>query len=129
MNSLQISICILILSVFIASVSQILLKISANKTYSSRIREYLNVYVIFGYGLLFLSTLLTMIALKRVPLSWSPVVESEQLHFCICNGISGAEREIYEKENDGTAGDPYRDSGIFPLRDRYREEEKRCYYP
>ena len=53
----------------------------------------------------------------------------QQLHFCICNGISGAEREIYEKENDGTAGDPYRDSGIFPLRDRYREEEKRCYYP
>ena len=47
----------------------------------------------------------------------------------VCNGISGAEREIYEKENDGTAGDPYRDSGIFPLRDRYREEEKRCYYP
>ena len=122
MNSLQISICILILSVFIASVSQILLKISANKTYSSRIREYLNVYVIFGYGLLFLSTLLTMIVL----VTCSGI---QQLHFCICNGISGAEREIYEKENDGTAGDPYRDSGIFPLRDRYREEEKRCYYP
>lgn len=76
MNSLQISICVLVLSVLAASVSQILLKISANKSYPSRIREYLNKYVIAGYALLFLSTILTMIALKRVPLSWSPVIES-----------------------------------------------------
>lgn len=81
MNSLQISVCILILSVFAASVSQILLKISANKTYASGIREYLNKYVTAGYGLLFLSTLLTMIALKKVPLSWSPVIESASYIF------------------------------------------------
>lgn len=76
MNSMQISVCILVVSVLVASVSQILLKISANRTYSSRIREYLNKFVIVGYGLLFLSTLLTMLALKKVPLSWSPVIES-----------------------------------------------------
>ena len=76
MNSLQISIGVLVLSVFVASVSQILLKISANKRYPSRIREYLNRYVIAGYMLLFVSTILTMLALKKVPLSWSPVIES-----------------------------------------------------
>lgn len=81
MNSLQASVCILILSVFAASVSQILLKISANRTHSSGLREYLNKYVIAGYGLLFLSTLLTMAALKRVPLSWSPVIESASYIF------------------------------------------------
>ena len=71
MNELQIYICILIVSVFVASLSQILLKISANKTYRDRLHEYLNPYVITGYGLLFLSTLLTMVALKKVPLSLS----------------------------------------------------------
>lgn len=76
MNSLRISIGVLVLSVFVASVSQILLKISANKRYPSRIREYLNRYVIAGYMLLFVSTILTMLALKKVPLSWSPVIES-----------------------------------------------------
>ena len=101
MNSLQISICILILSVFIASVSQILLKISANKTYSSRIREYLNVYVIFGYGLLFLSTLLTMIALKRVPLSWSPVVESSSYIFVSVMGYLVLKERFTKKKMTG----------------------------
>lgn len=76
MNSLQISIGVLVLSVFAASVSQILLKISANKRYPSRLREYMNRYVIAGYMLLFVSTILTMLALKKVPLSWSPVIES-----------------------------------------------------
>ena len=99
MNSLQISICILILSVFIASVSQILLKISANKTYSSRIREYLNVYVIFGYGLL--STLLTMIALKRVPLSWSPVVESSSYIFVSVMGYLVLKERFTKKKMTG----------------------------
>ena len=98
MNSLQISICILILSVFIASVSQILLKISANKTYSSRIREYLIVYVIFRYGLLFLSTL---IALKRVPLAWSPVVESSSYIFVSVLGYLVLKERFTKKKMTG----------------------------
>ena len=44
----------------VASLSQILLKKSAAKTYSSVIREYLNPYVIAGYGMMVLSTLLTV---------------------------------------------------------------------
>ncbi len=76
MSKLQISILILVGSVFIASVSQILLKKSADRTYSSWLREYLNPLVIGGYALLFGSTILTMIALREVPLSWSPVIES-----------------------------------------------------
>ena len=52
---------ILILSVFIAAVSQILLKKSALKKYTSVIWEYLNPYVIVGYGLMFGSTILTII--------------------------------------------------------------------
>lgn len=51
---------LLVLSVVVASFSQILLKKSASKTYSSVIREYLNPYVIIGYGMMVVSTLLTV---------------------------------------------------------------------
>ena len=50
------------LSVAVASISQVLLKKSALKTYNTVVREYLNPYVISGYGLLFLSMLLTIYA-------------------------------------------------------------------
>ena len=81
MSELQIYVGILLISVFVASLSQILLKISANRTYPDRLHEYLNPYVLTGYGLLFVSTLLTMVALKKVPLSWSPVLESTSYIF------------------------------------------------
>ena len=67
---------ILLISVMVSSVSQILLKISAGKQYPSRIREYLNPYVIIGYGLFFGCTLISMFALKVVPLSMAPVLEA-----------------------------------------------------
>ena len=40
------------------------------------IREYLNPLVIFAYGMFFCSVILTMLALKYVPLSMSPILES-----------------------------------------------------
>ena len=67
---------ILIISVLVSSVSQILLKLSAKKTYPSKLREYLNPYVIVGYGLFFGCTLISMFALKVVPLSMAPVLEA-----------------------------------------------------
>ncbi len=62
-------------SVFISSVAQIMLKAAANREYPSRIREYLNPIVISAYGIFFLSTILTMYALKYVPLTMSPIIE------------------------------------------------------
>ena len=76
MNRLEISVCILLLSVFISSVSQIILKKAAGKTYDSTLKEYLNPMVIGAYGMFFCSVILTMIALKYVPLSMSPILES-----------------------------------------------------
>lgn len=55
---------LLIASVTISSFSQILLKKAAQKKYPNWIREYLNVYVICGYGLMFLSLFMTMISYK-----------------------------------------------------------------
>lgn len=76
MNDFGMYVGILLVSVLISSVSQIILKNSADRTYKNALAEYLNVRVITAYGLFFLSTVLTMIALKRVPLSMSPILES-----------------------------------------------------
>lgn len=67
---------ILLLSVTIASFSQILLKKSAEKTYSSWIREYLNVYVICGYGMMFISMFLTIIAYAGMEFTNVQIIES-----------------------------------------------------
>lgn len=76
MSELQIGIILLLISVAAASAAQILLKKSAQKKYDAALSEYLNPYVISGYFLMFISTILTMLALRTVPLSWSPVIES-----------------------------------------------------
>ena len=63
-------------SVLVASISQIMLKKSADRKYDKWIVEYLNFRVIFAYGLFFLSSLLTVYAYKFVPLSLGPVLEA-----------------------------------------------------
>lgn len=67
---------VMLVSVSIASVSQLLLKKSSMKTYSSVVREYLNPLVIGGYGLLVLSMLLTIYAYTGMDYKNGPVIES-----------------------------------------------------
>ncbi len=76
MNELTVYIFIFLGSVFLSSVSQIMLKRSAQQTYGSRLKEYLNPLVIFAYILFFGCTLITMYALRVVPLSMAPVLEA-----------------------------------------------------
>ena len=63
---------LLILAVLVSSISQIILKKSASKTYKSIIKEYL----ITGYGLMVLSTVLVVLGLKGVPYKNEPIIES-----------------------------------------------------
>lgn len=65
-----------ILSVLIAAFSQLLLKKSANKKYDSVIKEYLNFLVIFGYGMFFISSILSVISLRGISISLSSIIES-----------------------------------------------------
>ena len=76
MSEYAVSVIILLVSVLVASVSQILLKISANKKYETGLKEYLNPLVITAYVMLLGSTVLTMIALRHLPLSHQPLYES-----------------------------------------------------
>lgn len=62
--------------VFISSISQVMLKISANKTHKSKFNEIVNPLVIGAYGIFFLVTIINTILLKYVDLKFIPVIES-----------------------------------------------------
>lgn len=76
MSELAVYSIIMVVSVFISSISQIMLKKSAQRAYTSKLKEYLNPLVIIAYGLFFGCTLITVYALKVVPLSMSPILEA-----------------------------------------------------
>jgi len=65
-----------ILSVTVASLSQLLLKKSAVRQHKSLLGEYLNPYVAGGYGLLFVSMFLTVLAFRGMEYKNGPVIES-----------------------------------------------------
>lgn len=76
MDNYRIFLLIFIASVFISSVSQTILKKSADKEHASIAKEYLNAPVIIAYLLFFGSTLVTVFAYRYVPLSLGPVLEA-----------------------------------------------------
>ena len=76
MSKLLIYSLILFCGVVVSAFSQILLKKSAKKHYDSVIKEYLNPLVIIAYGMFFGCTLISVVAMKVVPLSMSPIIEA-----------------------------------------------------
>ena len=79
----NIYVLLLLFSVFISAVSQILLKKSALESHASWIKEYLNIKVISAYFLFFCAVLIDLIALKFVPVSFVPVIETSSYLFII----------------------------------------------
>jgi drug/metabolite transporter (DMT)-like permease len=67
---------VMFLSVTVASISQILLKKSTFNSYNSVIREYVNPFVIGGYGMLVISMFLTVYAYSGMEYKNGPVIES-----------------------------------------------------
>lgn len=78
---MAVSIVLLIVSVLVSSFSQILLKRAARVQRENRIKEYLNLPVVLAYSLFFASMMLTMVSLKRIPLSLAPIIESSGYFF------------------------------------------------
>lgn len=85
-------------SVFVSSVSQTLLKKASMKEHKSILGEYLNFPVIFAYCLFFASTLLTMLAYKKLPLSMSPAFESSSYIFVTIFGVTMFKEKITRKK-------------------------------
>lgn len=67
---------VMFLAVSAASISQLLLKKSAMKTYASIIKEYVNPLVIGGYAILILSMFLTIYAYSGMDYKNGPIIES-----------------------------------------------------
>ena len=63
-------------AVALSAASQMLLKKAAKTSYTSALREYLNVWVIGGYGLLVLSMLCVIFACRGLEVKNIPVLES-----------------------------------------------------
>ena len=59
----------------LASVSQILLKKSSGKEYPNFVRQYLNILVIGGYGLLVISMLVAIICYGHMPYMYVVIIE------------------------------------------------------
>lgn len=67
---------IMALSAFLSALSQVLLKISANKRHANRMSEYLNPHVIIAYLLLGLSLVMNTFAFQTVDYKWGPLIAS-----------------------------------------------------
>ena len=80
-----------------------MVKVEANKKHESRLREYLNPMVITAYGIFFLSTFLTMYALKYVPLTYSPIIEPLSYIFVPVIGILVLKEKISKRRVLGIA--------------------------
>ena len=92
------SMALAVFSVFVASVSQTLLKWESGREHKSLLREYLNAGVIGGYGLLALSMLLTMLAYRRLPLSMTPAFESFSYLFVTFFGVTVFHERVTKKK-------------------------------
>ena len=78
---------LLLTGTFIASVSQIILKKAALKTYNSKVQEYLNFPVISAYIIFVLTTLLSVLAYKGIPLSMGPILEATSYIYITFFGV------------------------------------------
>lgn len=94
----MIYIFVFLISVLVSSLSQVLLKISADKEYSSIWKEYLNLRTIGAYGMFFLSTIITVFAYKYVSLSMGAVLEASGYIFVTLFGTVILKEKVGKKK-------------------------------
>ena len=75
-NKLAIGITLCLLNSFLSAIGQALLKKSAIKKYSNIIFEYLNIYVLCGYGIYIITTFLSILIYQRISLSLGVVLDT-----------------------------------------------------
>jgi drug/metabolite transporter (DMT)-like permease len=94
---------ILLLSVFVATISQILLKKSALEPHASWMREYMNGKVIGAYLLLFLSTILTIIAFRGISYKNGIMIDSTGYLFILAYSYFFLKEKISRRKWIGSA--------------------------
>ena len=83
---------------FISAISQVLLKKAAQREYGSKIKEYLNPLVIIAYTIFVLTTLLSILAYKGIPLSMGPVLEATRYIYVTIFGVKIFGEKITKKK-------------------------------
>lgn len=86
MGDKPIFVLLMVGAAFLAAVSQIFLKKSAQKDHGGVIREYVNPYVIFGYVLLLVSMLMNMWAYQGIEYRFGPVINASSYVFVLILG-------------------------------------------
>ena len=79
---------IYLLGVFLAAISQVLLKKAAMRPHKNFIMEYLDWRVILGYGIFVGCTLLSILAYKGIPMSLGPVLEATVYLYVTVFGVT-----------------------------------------
>ena len=77
-----------LIGVFVSSISQVMLKKSALKTYDSAISEYLNPLVIIAYVLFLGTTVISTLAYRVIPLSMGPILDATGYIYVTFFGIT-----------------------------------------
>jgi drug/metabolite transporter (DMT)-like permease len=100
---------LLVLGTLLSSVSQVFLKLGADRDMPAATRwaafrsQYLNWQVLFGYGLLALSMLLAIIALMKVDLKFVAVIEALSYAFVMVLSRAFLREQITWKKLVGNA--------------------------
>lgn len=102
-EQMTVYICINLFAVLVSGGSQIMLKYSANRSYSTLLKEYLNPYVLIAYVLFALSTLLSIYSYKVIPLSMGPVLEATGYIYVILSAKILFDEKIDRKKVIATA--------------------------
>jgi len=87
-----------LVSVFVSSVSQVMLKKAAMRIYPSKLREYMNPLVICAYILFVGTTFLSMYALKGISLSMGAVLEATGYFWVTFWGVTIFQEKLSRKK-------------------------------
>lgn len=85
-------------AVLIASLSQILLKLSANKQYCTNLKAYINGTTVISYGLFILSIVMVTLALKKIEYKYGTIIESTSYFFVLMGSAMILKEKITKKK-------------------------------
>ena len=80
---IQICVGIMFFSAFLAAFAQMLLKKSADETHHSLLNNYLNIKVLSGYAVFFMTMLMNVYAFTAVPYKYGAVINASSYTFAL----------------------------------------------
>ena len=89
---------ILLLGVFISSISQVMLKKASLRKYDNFLQEYLNPLVLGAYVIFFGTTFLSIFAYKVIPLSLGPALEATSYIYITFFGVVIFKEKLTKKK-------------------------------